>query len=277
MVARPYIRPKGATSRLRPGTVVELRLDSGEFGYIQYVCPGWFAPVIRVCPGVYDEPLEETELRRLVARPALFMTQFGLDREVGPRRGRVVGVLPIPPGEATIPPFRMAAYPADYERAWVKMPDGSHPRGPAFAARHPDVDFDALPLWDIPFAGTLSWMIETQWTPKLARGEKLNLPDRPTPVNSQPDPPPANTKRRTHTTHLATFEREDDARHAAEALREAGDKLVDVQEDETLVGVEWLLRVVRRGRPDIDFEESFAAMVRDHNGTFEGNLVGPFG
>ena len=59
-----------AFRRGQPGAVLQLALMNGDFGYVQYVCPGWFGSVIRVLRGTYSEPLDEKGLRRLVEEEA---------------------------------------------------------------------------------------------------------------------------------------------------------------------------------------------------------------
>lgn len=266
--------PLGVFRRGDPGAVLQLKLDNGQFGYIQYICPGWFAPAIRVLPGTYDEPLGERELRRLVAGPSLFRTQYGIDREWRKSGARVVANLPVPETEVGMPPFRMAAYPADDGGCWVKRTDGSTVSNPQYAADNPGVDFDDLPLWGIPFFGTLSWQMETQWTPRLARGSKLNLPPQP----NQSDPAPERVvpakKRRIHTTYFAVFSAEPDVIAAHEALRDEAGFVAPFGYDED--NEEWFLQLERPGRPDDDVERQLTEIASQHGGHFSGNIVGPF-
>jgi len=266
-------RALGVFRRGEPGSVLRLRLSNGQFGYVQYVCPGWFGSAIRVLPGTYDESLGEAELRRLVAGPSLFRTQYGIDREWRRSGAKIVARLPIPDAEAGMPPFRMAADPADDEHSWVKRPDGTSVRNPQYAAENPGIDFDSLPLSPVPFFGTLSWMMETQWTPRLAEGLKLNLPDRLEPPAPEPaDAAPA-TKRRVRTSYLAVFPSEQAAVAAHEELRDVGVKAPFGYDEDNL---EWFLRFEKLGRPDDVVEAQISEVAQRHGGYLEGHLVGPF-
>lgn len=81
----------GQSERLAVGAVVLVRLDTGEFGCLQYACPGWFAPVVRVLPGTLRERPEGRGLRRLVEAPTLFVTEFDVDGLIASRQAKMVG------------------------------------------------------------------------------------------------------------------------------------------------------------------------------------------
>jgi hypothetical protein len=262
----------GTARRVVPRAVLQLRLDSGQFGYVQYICPGWHAPVIRVLPGVYEEPLPGPELRTLVAGPSLFRTQYGIDREWRRSGARVVANLRVPGYEAGMPPFRMDACAAADTRCWVKLPDGGHLSNPQYVAAHPDVDFDALPLWAIPFFGTLSWQMETQWTPRDANLNGLNLRPRSRQPAKPIEPEAARQRRRVVTSYLAVFPTEQDASAAAEELGEKGLR-AELRYDGDM---EWFLSFRRPGLPDAETEVTITEVAARHRGYFDGNLVGPF-
>lgn len=263
----------GTFRRGEPGTVLQLKLHSGQIGYVQYICPGWFAPAIRVLPGAYGEPLGEAALRTFVAGASLFRTQYGIDREWRRAGARIIARLPIPKADTGMPPFRMSAHPADEQNCWVMRPDGTTACNPEYAAENPDVDFDGLPLWDIPFFGTLSWMMETQWTPRLARGMSLHLPDRPEPPDREPAAHTPTKKRRLHTTYLAILPSEQATIAAHEELQGVNVKsLFGYDEDNE----EWFLRVERPGRPDDEIEAQLRSVAQRYGGYLEGHIVGPF-
>ncbi len=270
---RRYPLEMGEARRVPLGAVIQLKLSSGQFGYVQYACAGWVGPVIRVLPGVYEEPVTGRALRRLVAGASLFRTQYGIDREWRLSGAQVVATLRVPSDEATIPPFRVTGDSPTDARCWVRLPDGSGVTGPQFAARYPEVEFEAMPTWPIPFFGTLSWMMETQWTPRRQRRGALNLeprPERPGQVVEEPVPA---KRRRLHTRYLCLLPSEKAAVLAAEELRQAG-LPVEFGYDED--NMEWFLELELPGRPDGQTAGTLGEVSERHGGYFDGNLVGPF-
>ena len=265
-------------SRLQVGAVVELTLETGQLGYVQYTCPGWHAPVIRVCPGVFDALVGGVQLVRLVGSPSLFQTQFDIDREVGRRKGRIVATLSVPEAEAGMPPFTIAVIKSEENPDWlmVKEPVGETISGYEFARRHPDVDPRALPMWGIPFYPTLSRMIETQWTPSMAQGNVLNLPDRPgkpdVPVAAS-EPPTTVRRRPLQTLYYADSDDQTSAEQAASRLQTLGlSAAVEPGEDNE---EPWVLFASHRGRPNIELEQDLVQIVTECGGTYGGNMVGP--
>ncbi len=263
----------GVAHRAQPGAVIEFRLRTGQLAYAQYVRPGWHAPLIRVLPGVFNEPVDRRTLRALVAGPSQFRTQYHLDATIGRREGRIVASLPIPDGETGMPPFRFSARQTP-ENTLVTDPDGFNMNGAEFLQRHPGADLSTMPLWAIPFYGTLSWMIEKHWVPSMARGLTRGIPDddeEPKPPAAPPDEKPK--KRRIHTTHISIFQKRDDAEKAAEAIRELGLKNIEVDQD---AGTdEWVVWAQRPGRPDPDTEDQVEQIAAANNGYYDGNMVGP--
>lgn len=267
----------GTTRRVGPGDVVEIRLVGGELlAYFQYVCPGWTGPVVRVLPGTYETPLDAEQLRQLVAGPSLFLTQHFIDQAWKESGARVVAQLPIPDAEAGLPPFRSAGEPADNPRSFVRLPDGTSVRNPQFAAEHPDVDFDALPLWAVPVWPTLSRMIETQWTPRQAVGPDRKLPPRPGRISSDATDRSQmrgqSAKSRPQTTYTVVLPSED-ATHAAHRELRDGGFFAPYGHDDNLD--EWFLEVRTSGPPDAALEAHIDEVARRHGGRYTGNLVGP--
>ena len=269
---RRYPLEMGEARRVQPGAVIQLKLSSGQFGYVQYACPGWVGPVIRVLPGVYEEPVTGQALRRLVAGPSLFRTQYGIDREWRLSGAQVVATLRAPSDEATMPPFRITGDSPTDARSSVMLPDGSSVSGPQFAAKYPEIEYEALPTWAIPFFGTLSWQMETQWTPRRQRRGALNLeprPERPGQVVEESVPA---KRRRLHTRYLCLFPSEKAATSAAEELRQAG---LPVQFGYDEDNTEWFVELELPGRPDAQTEDTLGEVSERHGGYFDGNLVGP--
>ncbi len=263
---------RGHARRAEPGAVIELRLRTGQLAYAQYVRPGWHAPLIRVMPGIFDEPLDRRALRGLIARPSQFRTQYHLDTTIGRREGRIVAHLPVPETESGMPPLRFIAD-VQPEVGTIIEPDYAWITGAEYLERHPGADLSTLPLWEIPFYGTLSWMIEKHWVPSMARGLALGIPDDEEPTPAPPPPDEKPKKRRIHTTHISIFQKRDDAEKAAEAIRELGLKNIEVDQD---AGTdEWVVWAQRPGRPDPDTEDQVEQIAAANNGYYDGNMVGP--
>lgn len=238
---------------------MQLRLQSGQFAYLQYVCAGWHAPVIRVLPGLFDTAIEQRALRTLVAGPSLFRTQFHLDPSIGRREGRVVARLPIPPADAGMPPFRLSAgSPHRPDLINVVDADGTDLSGTEFLQRHPGADLAMVPLWWIPFYGTLSWMIQEQWIPAMADGLTLGLPD------DEPKPVPS----RIRSAYVCSFATLEAVEAGAEAVRELGFRNVKIhQPDGASV---WFVDADRpRAVGDAGWERRLQALAAEHGGAYE--------
>jgi hypothetical protein len=260
----------GGVSRHPAGTVFELDLNPWQVGYVQLACTGWHAPVIRICPGVFDSSLGVRDVRSLVAGASLFRTQCAIDQIVGARKGRVLGRLPVRDDEATIPPFRILTRgPSDQPS--ITVGDGSTISEDEFRRRYPQAEVAAIPEWAIPFPATLTWMMEVQWTPRIPWSK---APDRPS-ASWQPDPENdlpviERPKRRTITTgYLSVFASEDAARLAATEFTRLG-FTVETAADDLQPG--WVVWANRTGRANQQIEADVNHIAAAHLGRYDGHL-----
>lgn len=262
---RPF-QPRVAARRLTSGDVVKASVRDGRVAYLQYTCPGWHAPVVRVLPGLFDKPVDGERLRALVAGASLFRTQFRVDEW----HKAVVVNLPVPVQEADLPPFRFtSASPRPSHRGSVKEPDGETVDDFEFLARHPDRAIEDLPLWDIPFAGTLVWMIEDQWTPRCVRGMVLGLKPRA----DEPEAPPPRPPAKPRVVYRLSFPDQLAAMGAVGRLHKLGLLADDVYDE---VSESWMVYAAHDDvHPRADIEAAVQSVADELGGRFEGTLRGP--
>ncbi len=95
------------------GSVVEIPLDSGRHAYAQNLENGHPAPIVRVLPGLFEDPLPLEEIEHVAeSDDTQFLVQFSLMLLVDSRRGRVVTRQAPPERLCRRPPLRQFVRPS---------------------------------------------------------------------------------------------------------------------------------------------------------------------
>jgi hypothetical protein len=173
---------------LQAGDLFELELVTHGYGYIQYLRPGWHAPLIRAFGAIFKSPAASDQLDQLVLSEPLFVIQAPLEQIASSDSARFVGNRSLVESEQRMPPIRiLVVRSAEDPEGWrVKMAEGYSVTGIEFGSRYPDIDQASLPIWDIPSHGLLLRMIETGWNLNRVGNGRLNI----APLPGRPQRPP---------------------------------------------------------------------------------------
>lgn len=181
---RSDVKPR--RKRAKWGAVIEVAVADG-YRYIHWVGASWHCDLVRVLPGVFSEPLMQTDLELLVGGDEAYKMQVFLRDVLRQPNVRVVHHVEPTASQQVIPAMRVVPRAIDRDPdAWYLVDEYTGPqppptnahkelelRGSEYAERHPNADRRQIIPWSIPAQDTFLHMLEIDWRPEQAIGREI--------------------------------------------------------------------------------------------------------